>query len=40
MQYVVRFLGGFIAKMMGVSFSESTAAVANMFVGTHRPRWL
>ncbi|HIW11954.1 MAG TPA: hypothetical protein H9891_02110 [Candidatus Salinicoccus stercoripullorum] len=33
MQYVVRFLGGFIAKMMGVSFSESTAAAANMFVG-------
>jgi len=33
MQLIVRFLGGFISKIMQVSFSESTAAAANMFVG-------
>src|SRR5699024_12643202 len=33
MQLVVRFLSEFIAKIMQVSFSESTAAAANMFVG-------
>lgn len=33
MQYIVRFIGGFIAKIMQASYSESTAAAANMFVG-------
>lgn len=33
MQYVVRFIGGFIAKVMKTSYSESAAAAANIFVG-------
>ncbi|MEI3607568.1 nucleoside transporter C-terminal domain-containing protein [Pseudogracilibacillus sp. SE30717A] len=33
MQYIVRFIGGFISKVMKTSYAESAAAAANMFVG-------
>jgi len=33
MQYVVRFIGGFISKVMQTSYAESAAAAANIFVG-------
>lgn len=33
MQYMVRFIGGFISKIMKTSYSESAAAAANIFVG-------
>ncbi len=33
MQIIVRYIGGFITKIMGVSYSESITAAANMFVG-------
>ncbi|WP_424475272.1 NupC/NupG family nucleoside CNT transporter [Oceanobacillus kimchii] len=33
MQYMVRFIGGFISKIMKTSYAESAAAAANIFVG-------
>ncbi|WP_408011801.1 NupC/NupG family nucleoside CNT transporter [Pseudalkalibacillus sp. A8] len=33
MQYIVRFIGGFISKIMKTSYAESAAAAANIFVG-------
>lgn len=33
MQYLVRFIGGFISKIMKTSYSESAVAAANIFVG-------
>lgn len=33
MQYLVRYIGGFIAKIMKTSYSESAVAAANIFVG-------
>lgn len=33
MQYLVRFIGGFISKVMKTSYAESSAAAANIFVG-------
>ncbi|MCR6104893.1 NupC/NupG family nucleoside CNT transporter [Salipaludibacillus agaradhaerens] len=33
MQHVVRFIGGFISKLMQTSYAESVAAAANIFIG-------
>lgn len=33
MQYMVRFIGGFISKIMKTSYAESASAAANIFVG-------
>ncbi|MGM8212149.1 NupC/NupG family nucleoside CNT transporter [Virgibacillus sp. W0430] len=33
MQFFVRYIGGFISKVMKTSYSESAAAAANIFVG-------
>lgn len=33
MQFFVRFIGGFISKVMKTSYAESAAAAANIFVG-------
>jgi len=33
MQYMVRFIGGFISKIMKTSYTESASAAANIFVG-------